>query len=449
LATVQKHSAHVRELILCYRNSVDYPGDVLLTCPNLTRLRLSIDEDSSTHQTWSVSEVDAPSLYAFVRRHCQTLEEISTELNEDYMVRDRDMVGLMDALVVCPRLTRMVMAHDLVIDNPAWWVGVFESMCSHLKVVSFLSNTYLAPESTMEVATAQWPNFKGPSRIQDLTLSRHGRAVYPIHIWILRQCTDLVRLRWTTECLDHKRMLQDLGNIVRSGRACQRLEDLSLRNLDENMRFPTEEFTGLIKWMAPLVRLDLRGSSFDASAWESLRSMPHHLATLKVLDLSNWLPGRVIHDILCMIPQLTDLKAGVVQDTDIIEDGRDWVCLGMQRLDVSLHITERASHPLILSRLSKLTRLEMIIYHSNWFGEEKQSSRWTRGTESSLAQLQNLRQMRRIEGTFSNKWGVAEMRWALDNWPLLELPLRTDLRKRLERKMEKGGRDVFLSWINS
>jgi hypothetical protein len=70
--------------------------------------------------------------------------------------------------------------------------------------------------------------------------------------------------------------------------------------------------------------------------------------------------GSVAHDAMCTMPNLKVLKADTLLDMDMLEDGRAWVCERLKELQLVIKLDQPRSvtQPIILSRLSKLTRLE-------------------------------------------------------------------------------------------
>lgn len=52
------------------------------------------------------------------------------------------------------------------------------------------------------------------------------------------------------------------------------------------------------------------------------------------------LDGDVIQDLLCTLPNLVDLTVHLIQDFDVLNDLRPWICLKLTRLVLGVDLSE-------------------------------------------------------------------------------------------------------------
>lgn len=112
-----------------------------------------------------------------------------------------------------------------------------------------------------------------------------------------------------------------------------------------HMHFYNEDFKDLLRVMrTPLIKLHLEQTNFEKESLRILKenammmmSCCSHVTVLRVLNLKGCegeddyaLDGVAIQDMLCTMPALQEFRAGVLRDTDILRDPREWVCLGMK-----------------------------------------------------------------------------------------------------------------------
>ncbi|KAG0367510.1 hypothetical protein BGX24_003199, partial [Mortierella sp. AD032] len=113
---------------------------------------------------------------------------------------------------------------------------------------------------------------------------------------------------------------------------------------------------------------------------------------------------------------------------------RDWVCLGLQRLEI--YIARDPEHPeddqLIIDQLSKLKQLEQLEFGTkpllilDNLDSERRDSLQSRGVpqfnlDSGLTRLAGLKNLAVV--TFLGavqSFGVEEIRWMQENWPELQ-----------------------------
>lgn len=99
----------------------------------------------------------------------------------------------------------------------------------------------------------------------------------------------------------------------------------------------------------------------ETKGWPELKSIPGLMTRITVLKLLGCpLSGKVIHDILCEMPNLETFESRCLSNKDL--DGRPWVCERLRVLTLDLLLDPSVSLSLrdFLSRLSRLKRLERL-----------------------------------------------------------------------------------------
>lgn len=180
--------------------------------------------------------------------------------------------------------------------------------------------------------------------------------------------------------------------------------------------------TTVLDHLVGLTELDVTETNFDRRCWLALYGCNReHLFTLKVLRASNCqIDGILIIEILGSLPNLEVLEAGKLQDTDLQEDTRPWVCKNLRELTLNLVLTSRSTtQPMVLSRLSEMTNLEKLELRGS-----KQSSehRLRFMMDQGLDQLRTLRRLKELivmAPGLGDLWGAEEARWVRKHWPEL------------------------------
>lgn len=106
-----------------------------------------------------------------------------------------------------------------------------------------------------------------------------------------------------------------------------------------HMNFKNKTFHLLMGSLVRLLRLDLCFTIFDQESLTIPRTTnPAHLKTLTDLNLRdcNILSAEAIHLMLCEMPSLKVFVATAVEDKEMIEDPRPWVCLDVKELTLQL-----------------------------------------------------------------------------------------------------------------
>ncbi|KAG0055433.1 Arrestin domain-containing protein 2 [Gryganskiella cystojenkinii] len=433
------------------------------TFPNLTDLYIRKSFRPQNYENIKNNNTLEPVICAFIRRH---QEHLVAYANEDLATED-----LMAVLKDCPRLKYVNVGHNLVIKDPALWVEEFEQVWSRQHTVSLVEPIPLGRVTPFapSVPVEDWPQSQVKTEIQNLTLIHYNKTVYPIQHWILERCPELVQLRLESARTSH-RVMRDLAELIRSGRSCQRLSELSLRSMET---FSNEDFKALLEAMANIPKLEGTGgkgegglllteldfylNKFNQESWTILRdSRPSQLQTLRSLNLGSCelLPRTVIQEILCSIPTLSNFYGTELRETEIKDP---WVCMGLKHLSLTFKVpisSLKESQRRICARLAQLTQLEGLnsgfgIFKAVTPGEEgnvvapwasintsfaqaqsEEAAHLRLGTETfvpfrfslggGLDQLKVLTNIRIIGAIYQEKIEDEEAAWMLENWKKLD-----------------------------
>lgn len=151
-----------------------------LFCPNLTHLTFNDSEERGSYR-----------MHDFIHRHRFTL--VSIRYNQ------RTNPDILKALAECHQLKDLALDSLDLKQRPDEWIGIFENICAKLETLSFVGHLF-NNEGGDECAVITVPSTKGRVRakIQDLTIGDRYpyERIMQAHWWIIRQCPDLVRLRW-------------------------------------------------------------------------------------------------------------------------------------------------------------------------------------------------------------------------------------------------------------
>ncbi|KAG0053109.1 hypothetical protein BGZ83_001652 [Gryganskiella cystojenkinii] len=393
---VLEHASLIRKIAFFCNSSLDllldddykrrqYTSTHELTCPNLIQLEINLPSEDRTD----------PSQLAFLQRHREHLKGVTLD-----HIAAKDII---EALVNCPRLERLDVAHLLQFEDHQQFIHEFERLWSRLRTVNLET---LAPILSINltptpVITQHWPRSTGPNRIQDLTMNQYDENTLEIQVWILKQCPGLIRLNWYN---DDDRFseptvpMAKLAELMQDGHSFPDLKDLTLNE----RHFKDDDFESLLKaWLdhdprCPAgttprsrtgVKLALECTNFSMGSWRVLRSVESRLLALKALNLSmcDQISGSAIQEMLCSLPNLEQFQAKTIQDTHIWKNDQPWVCLGLKDLSLSFRIQRRsgtrrsASISMILSRISQLTQLEIMAVLLLVEDKEEEPSLDTRG----------------------------------------------------------------------
>jgi hypothetical protein len=233
---------------------------------------------------------------------------------------------------------------------------------------------------------------------------------------LARQCPKLVRFR-------------SLYKIAEE-------EDALLPFLESRMTtaaIKTTTTTTTVDQFRPLEELSLHQNWLGEASWHILRE--HHASTLRSLTLAHGpeITGVMIQDMLCHLYNLESFSAQLIQDVDLIDDPRPWVCNRLVHLRIGFEVVVRAGleeeeeegERTIFERLGTLAALETLHLFKVYAHFRPQDSIPGRTLNFRLDNgLDHLRSLRRLkELTFANfRQSLTEkdVVWMLEHWPRLE-----------------------------
>lgn len=270
-----------------------------------------------------------------------------------------------------------------------------------------------------------------PAKIQILRISGEDNRpiVHRAQICFLKQCPDLIRLRWRDQSFcGVLSPMRRLANAIRDeGHRWEHLEALDLPNL-----CLSEDLMVVIESLQ-LTELNLAGGHFDLNCWKGIQERcPRHLTTLRILNLgrgcrSYQVPGSIIQGLLCSLSSLEELTTDTLTDQEILKDNRPWVCERLRVLILSFHLYRPSENQsLVFSRIGQLTRSEHLDLGMSrtwrWEGNGVIGLNPTLQKGGGLNELQTLRSLKRFICPYLNslEWTKSEAQWALKYWPRLE-----------------------------
>jgi len=370
-----------------------------LNCPKLKYLTLQLHD---------------PYVIDFIRRHRTTLRSLTFSVLKDLAGSEQYNHEFWEVVKSCPLLETLYVSgtHITQQDLPQCW-----SLWSQLTTLKLSNIDFLLPglyESSGAVAT----------RIKDLELAWIGGSI-PLEsqLEVLKWCPELVSLVW--------RNLSSRGSDRRSirkllpayTRHCPKLVKLSVEVK------PTAADDGILPFLesrtdVPMEKLSLKKNWFGETAWSHIQQS-HHRYSLKILELKG-IRGKMVQEILCTLPNLTSISAPWIQDVDILEDPRPWICSGLTKLSVCIDLVKKeTSQQMIFERLGDLKSLETLVLskvesrgrnHRPMDKVEFLSFRLDHGLDS-LRELRKLSCLGVLE--LFQELSVEEVRWMMENWPRL------------------------------
>ncbi|GJJ68414.1 hypothetical protein EMPS_00760 [Entomortierella parvispora] len=442
LGAVLNHAHLIRNLTLRYASAEDHFDEGWrVVFSNLTHL--------SIERRGPDGSILLPSLASFIQNNKATLVNFTM----DHQFVDDNAL---EALCECPRLKECRLAHRLLIDDPDRWTSQFERLWSRLEVVSLREPMTGSKYIPLKTCPTDWSAPRDSTgqplgnQILDLTLSNYNNYVYEAQLWILLRCTNLKKLSWYIKGKEIMTPMQQLAKIIQQGHSCQQLEELRMGY----MNFENTDFASLLSSISQLNLLDLRYSSFDGESWECLLDESKHLRTLAVLDLTacHGLPGWVVQEILCEMPNLKVLRAPEMEDMNILRHDLPWVCQELEELELTFILRKEVyGKDLILTRLSELTKLQVLLV--DFFRSKPMTDLrnfWTEDGEDHLSlsvheveggaevgggldHLRTLRRLRVVSESMVLYRRQEEAEWIVKNWPRLEGPVKDGVTQVLMR----------------
>ncbi|KAG0045062.1 hypothetical protein BGZ83_009677 [Gryganskiella cystojenkinii] len=377
-----------------------------VTCPHLHYLRI----------TQALQPKTQYSSHALIRRHQESLTFLS--INEETSRR------LLDTITRCSKLQRLIL-RSLKLTEPDQWISLYDDLWSRLRVLHLHGN-WFSPKTTLQLSptipseeTTASTYLSRPAAIEELHITGQSvsETALEAHIWVIKQCPRLTRLRWTSTWYTYERepMLW-LADAIRSGSTWPRLESLDL----SDQKYQVVDFATVVEALPRLKELRLSGTNFGQGSWATLQQHSRLLNGLRVLSVEGeHLRGPTAQEILCSMPNLEIFKGSVLSDFDILCDDRPWVCQRLRELTISIELESRSSQPMILARIAALSRLEVV----ELFNRTRDSKKVLHLTvKDGLNQLKTLSRLRAFRGPldkFMFEWSPEDIRWVVENWPRL------------------------------
>ncbi|KAG0049021.1 hypothetical protein BGZ83_006138 [Gryganskiella cystojenkinii] len=207
----------------------------------------------------------------------------------------------------------------------------------------------------------------------------------------------------------------------------------------------------------PLESLTLPQNWFGTRSWDVVKNHPIWPTSLTILDLKDAvrLPGSVVQEMLCTLPNLKVFGAAQITDMDVVNDPRPWVCLRLRKLSLGIVITAtekqtRSDHrQMFFERLGTLTSLKELLMLSmerenawrtfdGWILDKdpEDNEGWGEPTDFSLKRrlkfglrygglthLKGLRGLERLQffSKVPQKLQKTDLEWMVKHWPKLKV----------------------------
>ncbi|KAG0044634.1 hypothetical protein BGZ83_010149 [Gryganskiella cystojenkinii] len=343
-----------------------------------------------------------PEVARMISRHNLALQRIDIRLDS----QPKTSTQLWGAVASCTRLTSLSVK-NLRLCSVESWSG-FRALWSlpTLRHLYLNQSVFLpAPENSRSGTVESFFKEKlGSSKIQKLELIQMGgdAICLDIQLLLLPWCPDLETFLWRFSFprirLVRNRTGLSLDNVLKeSMMACPKLVHLdfdhqweigsgssnAVPNLGDDPKYDAiDQIFEFLQakssavegtFSHPLRSLALAQSMFGTrQSWQMIKSHALWPTTLHTLDLKDAvrLPGAVVQDMLCTLKNLRIFAAAGIRDTDVLNDPRPWVCLGLVRLTLRIVVTaedkqERIKHrKMFLGRIGTLTALrELVLLH--------------------------------------------------------------------------------------
>lgn len=407
--TVETHVRYICELTLM--DDVDQRYGTDLFCPKLARLTIKSFLSLETYYR--------TPLFAFtdlIRRHQHTLRSVrfTSPITKD----------LWAALECCTQLEDLFIS-QLKLTDPAEWLSLYDRIWSRLTVLHLYGDW--TPSELPEALLLQpLENSRPLAKIQDLAIlrdnfnpdERQRDAQTQVQGWIIQQSRSLVKCDWSTWEFD-----QDKGVVKQlAERLLSSGQDLwpQLESLRLAQEFRGTDFAVLMDGLTRLTELRMLQTNFDDFCWNAIERNSRHLASLRTLVISKCplVTGKILQAMMASLPNLELLEAEMLEDKDILDDDRPWICVRLKILRVIIVLGLQESQPMILERLSRLVQLE----ECRLYGDDSSHS-LDLTLEKGLDQLRTLKQLQHFQvGNSQRKtrWGKEEVQWTQDHWPRLK-----------------------------
>ncbi|KAG0046760.1 hypothetical protein BGZ83_008071 [Gryganskiella cystojenkinii] len=356
--TFRTHAHFIQELII---RDADYSrfshcnysaGDYFIYCPKLSTLEIRQGVSPSSFE--ETDEDDA--IVDLIGRHKETLRDVRIHRTTTPL--------FLDALSLCPNLEFLQISR-LLLENPEAWKVQYESLWSRLTHLhlggEWFSDFLIRPNAVndddvdgWQLLASSWnkniqPQETKTTTIKELEIEARNSEWFTIQIqrWLILQSPGLKRLRWKTRkddmrdaCEPPMKLMAKTALHHRANRSVTS-ELLSLALPDNH--FKNQDFQVVLQSLNQLEALDLSGSNFDQGSLAVLKDVfapvpswsvllpPSSFSmarTLKVLNVRRCarLTGALTHELLCTIPGLEEFEGNYINDVNLRDDPRPWLC---------------------------------------------------------------------------------------------------------------------------
>ncbi|KAF9157210.1 hypothetical protein BGX21_004002 [Mortierella sp. AD011] len=401
------------------------------TCPFLSELEVNLhrlegpDSNSPSFQT------------ELIRRHQSSLKKLSVS----HVISIGPILpwSILPVMAGCTRLEELTIS-ELVIGPKLNWMGLYKVLFWRLKALNLSGRWFSSLKDGDGPEVDRDELGSAPeSKIQELHMqSSHGG--WPIalaQLILVLKSPNLVRLEWISSPLNNSMDQMPVALFNKAMGTGQRYKRLAILSISRS-RFSSADLRDLVQGLPALTEIDLSRTNFDQECWRVLKEeTPQSLRILKRLELISCakVTTRIIHDILCSIPNLEVFSGDYVKEQDLLEDPRPWVCLGLKSLSPGMIRREDETVNAILSQLSQLTLLQKLQVwsylmltkepfnnHPQAANNEakvlQQSLQLNQG--QGLERLKTLKYLKQYSASHFTHWTEAEARWVLEHWAHLQ-----------------------------
>ncbi|KAG0046293.1 hypothetical protein BGZ83_008519 [Gryganskiella cystojenkinii] len=434
LTHVRKHASFVRDLKigidlksirgLPLENARSQDRNILLQFQNLTALRILLRYDGGKLENLWDRQRSTSYLLSFLVNNNKKKSRSKNGKTDDHQVA-RPLQHLRELEV---RDMNFQFAHE--------WMTFYEIVWSRLEILT-LTGSWWAHDEVENQELQDFDKMRaleervGPTVLREVTFETGSKneALFRVQAWIIYNSPRLTRLRWSFRA--QREGQEPLYRLQRSIRSTSRRE--AFRNL-ESLSFPrtlvdSRDFAYVVKNITkPLKELDLSETRFGREDWKNLRAEPRHLESLTVLNFQgcSQMYGTIVHDMMCLLPNLEVLKAPAISDKEIQSDPEDrpWACLRLKELQLSFRFPGFSLKPLppgisrhqivIPPRLATLEQLEVLHLECSGLVLNLDYG----GCLADLGSLRRLRELSKTASSYSfyNDFRQRDVDWMRERW---------------------------------
>jgi len=386
---------------------------------------------------------DCESQSSVIYQHRRTLTELSFDImGYSHHSADSEKFnhGRWEAAASCPLLQKLTVVQDQVAEQDwSLWSSIWSQVRSlrlilvKFQIPSSSEPTFSSQNSHRRTVAACHLGSLPKTKIKQLTLIRtSGLTCLEDELEFLRLCPDLERFEWIPASDYYQNDGATVGNQTPIGDTlaeiallCPKLSRLLLTlnatREDEIIPFLDTRAGGTLE------ELTLDTSIwFGEPSWRIIQS--RHWSSLRILRLhrSGLMKGVWVQEIMCGLPSLEVFTAPWLQDIDIENDPRPWICLGLTQLTLCIDMVKSSSQSMIMERLADLTNLRYLdLTKTLTMGKNSREVSDLVFLQLSLSHgLGLLSTMRNLESLMlfdtNQDMNENDARWILEHWPRLK-----------------------------